>query len=167
MQPRLVPLVQFVNNALIDIRYATTNNFTGKRLYSAAFQPQLTQPAAEALGHAADYFSTLDLRLVIWDAYRPVAIQNELLSIMGGGNYVRVDSNHPKGLAVDATLTNKTMYLDMGTDYDDFSSKAHSDAGGLTEQQYRNRELLMSGMKEYGFTVWPYEWWHFDFAHRS
>jgi D-alanyl-D-alanine dipeptidase len=73
-------------------------------------------------------------------------------------------SNHLKGLAVDLTLANYDgTYLDMGTDFDDFSERAHVDSALITPDQQANRKILQTAMEAHGYKPWPYEWWHFDY----
>jgi len=55
------------------------------------------------------------------------------------------------------------VYLDMGTDYDDFSPRAQPDFSGLSEQQRINRSILQEVMLRHGFIQHPFEWWHFDY----
>ncbi len=51
----------------------------------------------------------------------------------------------------------------MGTEYDDFSIKANTTNKNLDSEILKNREVLISVMNNNGFSVYPYEWWHFDF----
>lgn len=51
----------------------------------------------------------------------------------------------------------------MGTEYDDFSIKATTTNKNLDSEILKNREVLISVMNNNGFSVYPYEWWHFDF----
>lgn len=151
-------------DAIFDIRYATTNNVTGDVLYSNV-EPQLDAVAAEALAYTAKHFASFTLRMVVWDALRTREAHQRLRAVNPDERYVLEDSNHLKGLAVDVTLADaEGRYLDMGTDYDDFSDLAHAYTTGLADQQVSNRLLLASGMARAGFTRWPYEWWHFDYT---
>jgi D-alanyl-D-alanine dipeptidase len=147
----------------LDLRYTTVNNVAGKVIASP--QPMLQPAVAKALQGAARVFKSKGYQVVVWDAYRTSQTQETLLSITHDQKYVREDSNHPKGLAVDMTLADKDgKYLDMGTDFDDFSPRAHVDTTDITPIQQQNRQMLIEVMQEHGFTVWPYEWWHFDFT---
>lgn len=160
----LTPLSDLIPDAIIDVRYATAENITGVVLYEQAY-PLLEETAAAQFVRAADYFRERQLHIVIWDAYRPADVQRQLRLVVGDNRYVREDSNHCRGLAVDITLAQVDgNYLDMGTEYDDFTVRAHIDADGLTEHQRANRVLLSQGMQTAGFAPYPYEWWHFDFV---
>jgi D-alanyl-D-alanine dipeptidase len=163
----LVPLKPLLpSETIYDIRYATTNNITGQVLYDA-IEPQLDKPAAHALARAAKVLLQHGVRLVVWDVYRPIEVQRQLLAINDDPHYVldAEASNHPKGLAFDGTLADaQGTYRDLGTDFDEFSPAAHANTNGLNDRQLANRQLLTLAMQSVGFKQWPYEWWHFDFT---
>lgn len=164
----LVSLTSLLPDALFDLRYATTNNITGKVLDDAASIARLDMAAASQLAKAAADFQAQDLRLVIWDAYRSVHTQAELRAIDPNQKYVLELSQHSPGLAVDITLADTSgKLLDMGTDHDEFSERAHADTTDITDEQRSNRQLLKDIMTKHGFVVWPYEWWHFDYVSRQ
>jgi len=151
-------------DTIFDLRYATANNIKGKVLYHDPV-PMLEAAAANKLASAADFFKSESLRLVIWDAYRSPEVHSQLQEVTDDQRYVLDNSNHPKGLAIDLTLADLDgNYLDMGTDFDDFTEMAHVDAANLTKEQAANRKLLIRGMKAAGFEQWPFEWWHFDYG---
>ena len=161
---QLVDLAPLISDAVFDLRYNSSRNIIGKPLDNAVSIAQLDKDAAEQLVQAAGLFRQRNLCLVIWDAYRPSEVQEQLRAVFPGTEYVLEESNHCRGLAIDLTLaTLDGRMLDMGTDHDDFSLQAHPDATGLTAEQQANRALLISVMQQAGFVVWPYEWWHFDF----
>lgn len=163
----LVALRDVVPSVVLDLRYATDRNVLGEVLYDPNFVAQLDEPAAQALAKATEYFMVLGYSIVLWDAYRTPAVHQRLLTIEQPepDMYIVRDSEHCKGLAVDVTLaTNKGEYLDMGTDHDDFSPRAHRDAEGLTQQQQTHRQLLLDGMAQAGFEPMATEWWHFNYT---
>jgi D-alanyl-D-alanine dipeptidase len=51
----------------------------------------------------------------------------------------------------------------MPSDYDEMSERAHADYAGGTAEERANRALLRGAMEAEGFTVYPEEWWHFDY----
>lgn len=161
---KLVRIDTLIPDAILDIRYATPNNITGRIIYADA-SPQLVDDAAQQLARAAEVFRKRGLRLVVWDANRPVSAQRQLLQTNRDKRYVLEDSNHCRGLAVDVTLADQSgAYLDMGTDFDNFTERAHADASSVTQIQHANRALLAGTMVAHNFTQWPYEWWHFDYT---
>jgi D-alanyl-D-alanine dipeptidase len=163
----LTDLANHVPDVIIDLRYATPYNVTGQVLYRPDFHAQLDEAAAQQLERAATALHNQGLRMVVWDAYRPEDVQAKLRAINNDNRYVLEESKHCLGLAIDVTLsTNDGKYLDMGTEHDDFTPRAHVDATDLTGEQAHNRALLRETMEQVGFTQWPYEWWHFDYELR-
>jgi D-alanyl-D-alanine dipeptidase len=160
---KLASLTDLIPDAIIDLRYATPDNIAGELLYQNV-EPQLIQDAGKQLAIAANVFRKQGLHLVVWDALRPLSVQKKLRTIYSDDHYILEDSNHCKGRAVDVTLAYSVKrYLDMGTDYDDFSPRSHVDASNLSLKQKQNRQQLKHVMEQAGFISWPYEWWHFDF----
>lgn len=160
---KFTDLGQLIPDSILDVRYATADNIAGRKLYERP-AVKLLPAAAQALAGAADVLHRKRLRLVLWDGYRPEAVQQILRSIVQNDQYVLLESNHCKGRAIDLTLAYQDgTYLDMGTGFDDFSPRAHLDATDITQVQRQNRELLAAAMTGAGFTPWPYEWWHFDY----
>lgn len=162
---RLVDLAQFIPDAVIDMRYASANNIAGQALQQSLTVAKLDEHVARRLALVAEQLTAQGLRLVIWDAYRPKSVHVQLQELQPDARYVAKNSNHCKGLAVDVTLANtEGRYLDMGTDHDEFSQRAHINTGGLSAMQVANRRILTVSMESAGFVRWPYEWWHFDYV---
>lgn len=149
---------------ICDIKYATTDNLTGEVLYSSP-ACYVRKPVAEALTSVQHALQELGMSLKIWDAYRPISVQKKLVSFVNNTDYTPNVSNHSRGIAVDVTLIDPETGIDvvMPTEYDDLSELAHSDAKVADPVAFRNRELLETVMRTHGFTVYPYEWWHFDY----
>lgn len=162
----LVDIAAFVPDVIIDLRYATPNNITHRVLYNQKNpKAKLSRVAALRLASAAEEFSQHGLKIVVWDGYRSLAVQKKLLGANNDQRYVLEESKHCKGLAIDLTLAKRNnKLLDMGTDYDDFTEKAHVTANCLTPEQVSNRQILLTTMQRNGFKQWPYEWWHFDYV---
>src|SRR4051812_5978113 len=116
---QLVEIAAIIPDAIIDLRYASADNFVGRVLYKESDQvARLTLTVAEALKRAADVLQEHDLRLVIWDAYRPPEVQQQLRDINSDDQYVALESNHCMGRAVDVTVVEANgSYLDLGTDF--------------------------------------------------
>lgn len=62
----------------------------------------------------------------------------------------------------------------MGTPFDFFGEEAHTnneeallDAGKIDRTAYDNRRLLRRIMRNAGFRIIPYEWWHFNACSRA
>lgn len=165
----LVELVTLDPTIRLDIRYATTNNFAGAVFYQ---QPRafLQRPAAEALVRAHQKMKPLGLGVLIHDAYRPWhvtkmfwdATPDSLKDFVA--NPTR-GSRHNRGCAVDLGLYDlKTgQPIPMVAGYDEFSPRSFPDYPGGTSRQRWYRELLRRTMESEGFTVYEFEWWHFDY----
>jgi D-alanyl-D-alanine dipeptidase len=162
----LIELDECIPDILLDIRYATPNNFTGKVVYPDA-RCFLNRNAAFALAKVQEDLKEQGYRLKIFDGYRPLAVQRIFWEILPDPRYVadpEIGSRHNSGYAVDATLVKLDgSEVVMPTEFDDFSERAHSDYMDLPEEAIRHRALLHDAMKRHGFTPFATEWWHFDY----
>jgi D-alanyl-D-alanine dipeptidase len=157
---------------VVELRYATSNNFTGAPLPgylgNRAF---LRREAAAAMALVEGDLRQQRLGLKIFDAYRPVRATLGMVDwtqrvhredLLRDG-YIASRSRHNLGLAVDLTLIDLTTgrELEMGTPFDTFSAAAHTaNATGIAAM---NRQRLKSAMERRGFTNYDQEWWHFSF----
>ncbi|MBS1692015.1 MAG: D-alanyl-D-alanine dipeptidase [Actinobacteria bacterium] len=161
----LVDVRTVVPDAVIDLRYATANNFVGRPLYPADARCLVHESLAAGLATAAAALRP-DV-LVFWDCYRPHDVQIELFEAVPNpawvaqpGPYAR---NHEAGRSVDVTVARRGQLLDMGTDFDDFTPRSLAYATeGVSAVAQANRALLRDAMESGGFTVYVGEWWHFD-----
>ena len=151
---------------MLDIRYATENNFTKKILYPTA-KAKLRREAAESLASVQKELRMKNLRLKIYDGYRPLAIQWKLWEIVPNEDFVanpKKGSKHNRGAAVDLTIIDSLgNELEMPTGYDDFTEKASQEYMNLSENALKNRALLKDVMTRHGFQPIKSEWWHYDF----
>lgn len=164
---KLVNIQELDSTILIDVRYATENNFTGQKLYETD-KVYLIKEAAQDLVKANKYLKEkYNLRLKIYDGYRPLSVQKKMWAIMPDDRYVAnpaKGSRHNRGCAVDLTLVDSLgNELDMGTHYDDFTEKSHIDYKNLPPEVLRNRRILQEAMTKFNFTPMRTEWWHFDY----
>jgi D-alanyl-D-alanine dipeptidase len=151
---------------LFDIRYATPDNFTHCQLYPFA-KAYLHKDATAQLLRVQEDLRSRGLELKVFDAYRPLSVQQKMWDLIHDERYVSNPTinggRHTRGTAVDITLVDSQgNKLDMPTDFDDFTDKAHQDYSDLSENQKNNRTLLREVMEKYGFEPHPFEWWHFD-----
>src|ERR1700704_2725650 len=72
-QPDLVEVIKLDPTIKLDIRYATKNNFLGRRVYKEA-RAFLQRPAAEALVRVNQNLRKQGYGLVIFDGYRPWSV---------------------------------------------------------------------------------------------
>ncbi|MGH8531720.1 MAG: D-alanyl-D-alanine dipeptidase [Gammaproteobacteria bacterium] len=162
----LVNVAALIPGVLLDIRYATDNNFTKHVLYSHA-RCYLRAPVARKLAEAQAALGKQGLRLKIFDCYRPLSVQKKLWRLVPDERYVadpKKSSRHNRGAAVDVSLVDASgREVPMPTGYDDFTERAHRDYMRLPVAAIKNRALLETIMQQHGFEGLPTEWWHFDF----
>ena len=159
--PRLVQIVD--PNIEVDLAYATENNFTGQVLYDDN-RAYLRPEAAEALSKVASTLATLDIRIVLLDAFRPISVQHRLWAFRPDPEFVadpKIGSDHSRGIAVDVTLADSSGWLDMGTDFDAAVPQSHHDRFDIPKRAVENRNILREAMAKAGFQENPLEWWHY------
>ena len=168
---RLLELIKLDPAIRLDMRYATANNFTGRILYDEA-RAFLAAPAAQAVARASKMAQADGFGLTIYDAYRPWRITKKLWDATPVGpkkEYVanpKRGSKHNRGCAVDLTLHDLQtgQLVEMPTEFDDFSEKAHRDYMGASTAAIANRARQASYLEAEGFVGLSNEWWHFDFT---
>ena len=159
--------IQKIKGIVLDIRYATSDNFTGKVIYTTP-KAFARMPVFDALQKIQDSLSRLNLGLKIFDAYRPYAATLKFHDVYPDTNFVanpRSGSRHNRGCAIDLTLIDISAgkELQMPTEFDNFSEKAHRDYPDLPDTVLTNRKFLLDIMSHFGFTCIGSEWWHYDF----
>nr|WP_268820162.1 M15 family metallopeptidase [Paraglaciecola sp. G1-23] len=188
---QFVTLNHVLPSASFDIRYATQNNFVGERV-DGYIQPLciISKIAAEALVAVNQDLAAKNMRLKIFDCYRPAKAVDHFMrwvknkddqktktdyypnlnkeSLLGG--YIAERSGHSRGYTVDLSIEYKNEQgsyseLDMGSAYDLFDSISNTASPLITQTQMENRLLLKNLMSEHGFADYSMEWWHF--THRS
>jgi D-alanyl-D-alanine dipeptidase len=165
----LVELTTLDPTIKLDIRYATTRNFLGTPLYSQA-RAFMQRPAALALARVQKSLAAEGYGLLVHDAYRPWYVtrifwdatpvdKHEFVADPASG------SRHNRGCAVDLTLYTLSdgRPVEMPSLYDEMSERAYPNYAGGPEEPRRLRELLRRHMEAEGFSVFQYEWWHFDY----
>jgi D-alanyl-D-alanine dipeptidase len=157
----LVDVRTFVPDAVIDLRYATSNNFVGEPLYPADARCLVHESMAPGLAAAAE--ALRPEVLVFWDCYRPHAVQVRMFEAVPDPDWVArpgpYSRSHEAGRSVDVTIAG----ADMGTDFDEFSPRANAFATeGVSAAAQANRARLREAMAAGGLTVYSGEWWHFD-----
>ncbi len=161
----LVDITKIDSTIIVDLKYATADNFLGDTLYSANIC-LLRKEVAERLIKVHQYLKKQRLGLKIWDGYRLLSVQKRMWDILPNSNYVanpKTGSNHNRGAAVDVTLVDaKGNELEMPTGFDDFSDKAGSDYAEVSAAALKNRMLLQNAMYRFGFKSIKSEWWHFN-----
>lgn len=166
-EKELVNLAATVPGIVLDIRYATTNNFTGEIIYTLP-RAYARKPVAEALKKAQEEFSRHGVGIKVYDGYRPYSATVKFYEVYRDTTYVASPykgSRHNRGCAIDMTLVDlKTgKELKMPTEYDSFKKEAWPTTPVKDPVIKKNRDLIISVMHKHGFKVNASEWWHFDF----
>lgn len=184
----LVDVQALVPDIDLDIRYAGPDNFVGSPIdgYEAP-RCYLLEPAASALARVEADLRAQQMRLRVFDCYRPVRAVRRFVAWARDPDdqrskaqyYPNVDktalvpdyiadrSGHSRGATVDLTVMQcdregeRCEPLDMGTEFDFFDERAHTDAPDVSEDQRMNRKLLRQAMERHGFRNYPLEWWHY------
>ena len=173
----MVELTRLDESFIIDLRYATANNFVGRNMYGTFCKAYLHPEAASALVKAQRKLQKIDpdYSIIIYDAARPQSVQRTMWNAVKGTENARYVARpekggpHNYGIAVDVGLAYRGKPVDMGTGFDSFSTASHITQEALLVKQhrisseaYRNRLLLRKVMTESGFMTYRREWWHFE-----
>lgn len=163
----LVDLKKAIPSLILDIRYATKNNFMKRVMYPEA-RAFARKPVVEELKKVQADLAKIGYGLKIYDAYRPYAITLAFYEKASDKNFVAnpaKGSKHNRGCAIDLTIIDlkSGKELQMPTPYDSFGPEAAADYSDLPEEAIRNRTLLIKTMQAHKFRVLANEWWHFDF----
>ena len=154
-----------VPGVVLDLRYATTNNITGKALYPEA-KAYLRQETIRKLRRVARDLREEGYRLVIWDAWRPASAQRELWKAKPDGKFLTPPakiSRHRRGTSVDVSLADKDgRILEMPSGFDEFNAKADEDFSDVPKEAAKRARILRNIMFNAGFSGVPDEWWHYD-----
>jgi len=174
----LIDIHSVCPDAVVELKYATADNFLGRNVYGSLSRCYLVREAALKLAEAQKRLTALKpgWRLKIFDGARPRRIQTAMWEIVKGTPQQPFVANpetgsmHNHGAAVDLSLVDEAgRELDMGTPFDYFGDLSQPrweekflEEGKLAAAQVANRRLLRTVMSEAGFLPISNEWWHFD-----
>jgi len=163
----LVDVAEHIPNAIVELRYAREDNFLGRAVYPPQARCLLRESVAKRLARVAERLATQELRLKLWDCYRPLSVQKTMWERFPKPGFVAnpaTASHHNRGAAVDATLANaEGVELEMPTPFDEFSPRARQGATeGISKTAAQNRDKLKAAMEAEGFISNRMEWWHFE-----
>jgi D-alanyl-D-alanine dipeptidase len=187
-EPRLVSLAELAPGVLLDVRYAGSDNFVGAPV-DGYERPVclLSEPAARVLAEVQHDLEAEGLGLRVFDCYRPqraVAhfvrwardlgdqrtkaayyprVEKDRLFAEG---YIAERSGHSRGSTVDLGLVARQVDgsladVDMGTPFDLFDPRSHTESPEVEPAQRANRLHLRAAMQRRGFRNLPVEWWHY------
>ncbi len=165
-----VDIAEYAPSILQDIRYATDSNFVKQQIYDCG-KCWLRAEAAKGLIRIHQQLQEQNLRVLVFDCYRPRPMQKRLWEVKPDPRYVtppHKGSNHTRGIAVDLTIADSLgNALDMGTPFDFFGEKAWHTQKDLPEEVLENRKLLKETMENNGFKSIRTEWWHYSFITKT
>tara|TARA_B110001450_G_scaffold250554_2_gene269400 strand:+ start:149 stop:811 length:663 start_codon:yes stop_codon:yes gene_type:complete len=184
---RFVDLKEYIPNIIIDLKYASNDNFTGRIVkgYESS-KCLLTFEAARFLRNIQNILNESGYSLKIYDAYRPQRsvnyfinwsksltdtinknhfYPNILKSNLFKLGYIATKSSHSRGSTVDITLVeiSSGKEVDMGSTYDFFGLESSHDYENISIIQKNNRKFLLDVMTSNGFSSYSKEWWHYTF----
>ena len=187
----LVDIRTLVPDMAQDIKYAGHDNFVGAPV-DGYLAPRclLKRPVAEAMARVDHALRRQHMRLKMWDCYRPARAVAHFVRWAHDRSdqrtkalhYPRLDkgvllhgyiapvSGHSRGGTADLTMERcdarggDCEELDMGTPFDFFDVRAHTDTPDVTPAQHANRLRLRAAMEREGFRNYPMEWWHYTWA---
>jgi D-alanyl-D-alanine dipeptidase len=168
--PDLVDIKQVAPSIVVELRYASPHNVTGRALYPPGMRAFVLPSVAQQLAGAQNFLSQYNYRLKIWDAYRPKQTQVLLWQLAHKDDYVAnpesgFGSTHSWGVSVDATLVDDSGHpVSMPTDFDEFTPAAmwhYQGIDPLVRVHLNLLQLAMAGNNFYGLRI---EWWHFTTA---
>jgi D-alanyl-D-alanine dipeptidase len=171
-QPDLVEIVTLDPTIHLDVRYATSNNFTGRPVYRQA-RAFLQRPAAEALVRVNRRLHEKGYGLLVFDGYRPWSVTKHFWGITPKDKREKgfvanpaKGSKHNRGAAVDLSMYDLAagQEVAMPSSYDEFSDRADPDYTGGSPEERARRDFLRAEMEKQGFSVDPGEWWHFNYT---
>lgn len=180
----LVNITDADSTILVQLIYATADNFTGEQLYGDLTEAYLHPDAAQAVVKAQQILKAThpSYHLIIYDAARPMSVQQKMWdAVKGTSKYIYVSNPahggglHNYGLAVDISIADSLgIPLPMGTEVDFMGAASHITNEAqlvkekkITARERENRLLLRKVMKEAGFRPLPSEWWHFNLCSRK
>src|SRR5712692_2575509 len=168
--PDLVDIKTVAPSIVIDLRYATSHNVTGRALYPPEMPALIRPSVAQQLLGAQNYLHQFRYGLKIWDAYRPKEAQLLLWRLAHKEDYVAnpetgFGSTHSWGVSVDATLVDHGgRPVTMPTGFDEFTPAAMWYYQGNNPLVRAHLTLLQLAMAHNNFYGLRAEWWHFTTA---
>jgi len=151
---------------VIDLRYATENNFVEEQMYNCG-RCYVREQANESLSKIRAELRSQGYGIILYDCYRPRPVQQKLWDKVPNASYVTPPSRgsmHNRGVALDIGLINeKGEILDMGTEFDYFGREGHHDYYDHPKEVLDNRTMLKSTMEKHNFASIRTEWWHYSY----
>lgn len=186
----IVDIKKIAPKIYVQLAYFEDKNFVGEPIngYSAN-KCFLQKQAAEALKRASEDISEFGYILRIFDCYRPQKAVDHFVSWAKNlddkktknqfypnvkknklfeKGYIAEKSGHSNGHTIDVTIGRPSglkipFELNMGTPYDFFDERSHTNSRKNSREAIKNRMLLKMVLEKHGFENYDKEWWHFSF----
>ncbi len=161
-----VKIQDYIPDIIIDLKYATEDNFTGEVIYSF-HDAYLRYGTVKKLAQAQEKLKQMGYCIKIWDAYRPFSAQEKLWEVCPNPRYVANPANGMKAHNLGGTIDMTIVYcngdeVEMPTGFDDFSLRADREYFDVSERAAENSRLLEFVMTECGFKGYSGEWWDYS-----
>lgn len=164
----LVEIKKEIPSVVLEVRYATTNNFMQEVMYKQA-RAFARKPVVAQLKLIQAELKKHGYGLKIYDGYRPYDVTLAFYEKATNKKFVAnpaKGSKHNRGCAIDLSIIDLKTGKDvpMPTPYDSFEDAAAANYSNLPAHIIKNRDFLIEVMEKHGFKVLAHEWWHFDFV---
>lgn len=161
-----VRILDYIPDAVIDLRYATTNNFTGTVIYDDS-EAYLCYGTVKKLAKVQEALKEKGFSIIVWDAYRSEEAQYRLWEVCPDPTYVADPRNgttsHSRGNTIDLGIVyTDESEVELPSGFDEFSLIADRDYSDVSAEAGENSRLLENIMNEYGFNGYWGEWWHYS-----
>lgn len=163
---QLVRILDYIPDAKIDLRYATTNNFTGTIIYDDP-EAYLCYGTVKKLIIVQNELKEMGYCILIWDAYRSIEAQWKLWEMYPDPTFVANPNNgitsHSRGNTIDMSIVYEDgSPVEMPSAFDEFTAIADRDYSDVSEVAANNSRLLEEIMYRNGFTGYRGEWWDYS-----
>ena len=167
---QLVRILDHIPDAVIDLKYATHDNFTGEVIYDDP-EAYLCYGTVKKLINVQEQLKEMGYSILIWDAYRSPESQWKLWNVYPDPNFVADPRNgitsHSRGNTIDITIADKEGNpIVMPSAFDEFTAIADRDYSDADPEAASNAQLLERIMFSCGFTGYRGEWWDYSDTQR-
>lgn len=171
----LIDVAELDSTIRVKLLYSTSDNFTSEDMYGTLEKAYLQPEFARMVVRAQELLKEQHPQwsLVIFDAARPMSVQQRMFKLVAGtplniyvANPSKGGGRHNYGAAIDISIIDSNgELLDMGSTFDHFGNESHTDGsekGLISDEAVKNRLLLFGIMERSGLKAHPKEWWHFQ-----
>lgn len=186
----LVDIRSLDSEILVELKYATEDNFVGENMYGTLRTAYLLPHFARKVLKAQQLLQERlpNHTLLVYDAARPISVQRRMRKVVEGTEFEAYVADgtrggrHNYGVAIDLTIADSEgKPLDMGSTFDFFGEAAWvGQSNTTTLEGYKafveglvkrgvisrkaadNRIMLLEIMYQAGLRPYVKEWWHYQ-----